>query len=601
MSLLLSCCSQNLEKDENINANNEKNYKSGKERILRLNHKENFSENIKYFISPENNNIYNNEISQDIFNLTPQNKLFNFSNLCLFCGGTECTSENYIKEKSSVIKGLISDIFYDCIIVSQRPSTALIKQHNLIKSFKANNIKLIVNCQIHGEHPKCGPNKGLETDSGYTYSPSCFIEEDIDYLNCGFQESECPPTLDFMLDIVKKISYCIEYNKGKVLVHGHSPYGRSCLVTACFAIFYFNKTADDNINDIRKKWIDAINNNQEEFCRKFEIYMDMLKNIFPKRKISIDKFIKYQNDINYDFNKIDMPNIISDFFKDNYIDEYDLSEIININYVPKILVKCLDKIIFLKNKLNIKDEQLYHLLNDKNEISKNDINKIALIKNELSQNIWNEFNKNKNLLIIIKILYHWLSSNIINCINPEKIEKIYKNEIIAEIFKSNCKYDYIAIYELIKEFKLIFSKAEYETIKYISIFISSIYCKTKDEQHIISEEMTEFKKFLYKISLLLLGYSLNKTDDPLIPSESKEILMAKNFMFILEFFIFYSTNKEIKTKIENDNSDWLDDYLNMKKRFDEKNTNDVNKEENDILLFLKYKPKVNFVSIKSFL
>ena len=601
MSLLLSCCSQNLEKDENINSNGDKNYKSGKERILRLNHKENFSENIKYFKSSENNIIYDNEISQDIFNLTPQNKLFNFTNLCLFCRGTECASENYTKEKSSIIKGLISEIFYDCIIVSQRPSTSLIKQYNLIKSFKANNIKLIVNCQIHGEHPKCGPNKGLEIDSGYTYSPSCFIEEDIDYLNCGFQENECPPTLDFMLDIIKKILYSIKYNKGKVLVHGHSPYGRSCLVTACFAIFYFNKTADESINDIRKKWIDAINNNQEEFCRKFEIYMYMLKNIFPKRKISIDKFIKYQNDINYNLNQIDVPNVVSDFFKDNFIDECDLSEIININYVPKILVKSLDKIIFLKNKLNIKDEELYHLLNDKNEISKNDINKIVLIKNELSQNIWNEFDKNENLLIIIEILYHWLSSNIINCINPENIERIYKNEIIVDIFKGNCKYESVEIFELIKEFKLIFSKAEYETIKFISIFISLIYCKEKDEQHIISEEMTGFKKFLYKISLLLLGYSLNKANDPLIPNESEEILMTKNFILILEFFIFYSPIKEIKTKKENDNSDWFIDYLNMKLRFDEKNIDNVNKDENDILLYFKYKPKVNFVSIKSFL
>ena len=28
-----------------------------------------------------------------------------------------------------------------------------------------NNIKLIINCEIYGEHPKCGPIKGLELDS----------------------------------------------------------------------------------------------------------------------------------------------------------------------------------------------------------------------------------------------------------------------------------------------------------------------------------------------------------------------------------------------------------------------------------------------------
>ena len=70
----------------------------------------------------------------------------------------------------------------------------------MVKNFKINNIKLIINCEIHGEHPKCGPIKGLESDSGYTYSPSCFIEEDIDYLNCGFQEVSYPKLNAALID-----------------------------------------------------------------------------------------------------------------------------------------------------------------------------------------------------------------------------------------------------------------------------------------------------------------------------------------------------------------------------------------------------------------
>jgi protein-tyrosine phosphatase len=80
-----------------------------------------------------------------------------------------------------------------------------------------------------------------------------------------------------MLDIVKKISYVIKYEKGKVLVHGHSVDGRCCLVIACFSIFYFNKNADEAIKDIRKKRNNAINNSsQDDFCRRFEIYINML-------------------------------------------------------------------------------------------------------------------------------------------------------------------------------------------------------------------------------------------------------------------------------------------------------------------------------------
>lgn len=256
MSLFLSCCAQDLESNENQEKNKENLNKSGgKERILRLNQQENFSENIKYFKITGEKNIYEKNTPQDIYNLNSQNKLIDFSNLCMFCGGKDCTSENYVKEKDCAIKGLISDLFYDCIFSSQRPNTALIKKYDLGKKFKEHNIKLMVNCEIHGEHPKCGPIKGLESDSGYTYSPSSFIEEGIDYLNCGFQEGECPPTLDFMLDIVKKISYAIKCKKGKVFVHGH----RSCLVVACFAIFYLNKTAEETIKEIRKKRKDAIN------------------------------------------------------------------------------------------------------------------------------------------------------------------------------------------------------------------------------------------------------------------------------------------------------------------------------------------------------
>ena len=397
MSFILSCCSQNNEKDEN-SLKNKLQKISGKERILKLTYKDDFPEEIKYFKISKEENIYENQLSNDTFNINSQNSFFDFSNLCLLCGGNNCSSEYYNENKKYAIKGLISELLYNNIYVSQRPNTELINKYKIIQSFKANNIKLIINCQIQGEHPKCGPLNGLEPDSGYTYSPSCFIEQNIDYINCGFKENEGPPTLDFMLNIIKKISYIIHNNLGKIFVHGHSADGRCCLVVACFAIFYFNKTADETINEIRKKRQNAINNaKQEEFCKKFEIYMNMIKNIFPGRPISINKFIKYQNDINIIYN---IPNIITTFFKDINNKEIDLNEMININYVPKIIVKCCDKIISLKNNFKIKNEELYNLLINQNNITQNEYNEIVLIKKELNKNIWESFDKSENLLVI---------------------------------------------------------------------------------------------------------------------------------------------------------------------------------------------------------
>ena len=74
----------------------------------------------------------------------------------------------------------------------------------------------------------------------------------------------------------------------------------------------------------------------------------------------------------------------------------------------------------------------------------------------------------------------------------------------------------------------------------------------------------------------------------------------KNFILILDFFIFFSSKKEKTiTKFDTSENDWLNDYLNMKKIFEQEDN--INKEENDILLFFKYKPKMDFLSIKSLL
>ena len=600
MSFILSCCSQNNEKDEN-SLKNKLQKISGKERILKLTYKDDFPEEIKYFKISKEENIYENQLSNDTFNINSQNSFFYFSNLCLLCGGNNCSSEYYNENNKYAIKGLISELLYNNIYVSQRPNTELINKYKIIQSFKANNIKLIINCQIQGEHPKCGPLNGLEPDSGYTYSPSCFVEQNIDYINCGFKENEGPPTLDFMLNIIKKISYIIHNNLGKIFVHGHSADGRCCLVVACFAIFYFNKTADETINEIRKKRQNAINNsNQEEFCKKFEIYMNMIKNIFPGRPISINKFIKYQNDINIIYN---IPNIITTFFKDINNKEIDLNEIININYVPKIIVKCCDKIISLKNNFNIKNEELYNLLINQNNITQNEYNEIVLIKKELNKNIWESFDKSENLLVIIELLYIWLNSYVINCVNPKKIEKLYITKIsdiynFSDIFKNKHQLTSIEINDFIKIFKIILSKTEYETIKFISIFISLIYPGIKNAQNINSEDINSFKRLLYKIAFLILGFNLDKIND--LSYESKEFSCAKNLIYIFDFFIFYSSKEDNNIiKVENNEFNWFDDYLNKKKIFEEKDK--IYNDDDDILIFLKNRPKVDFVSIKSFL
>ena len=630
MSFLFNCCSQNV--DENYMSQDvEIETKiSGKDRILRLNQQEFFPEYTKYFKTEEDKNIFENDSSSpnDIFNLNKNNQIFNIknSNLCVFCGGENCKYEDPTLHKNNAIRGLISDCFFDCIYASQRPSTALIKRYDLINSFKKNNIKLIVNCQIHGEHPNCGPNRGLESESGYSYSPSLFIAENIDVLNCGFEEMTAPFTLDFMLDIVKNIAYVIKYKKGRVLIHCHSGNGRTCLVIVCFLIYYFNLTAENAINEVRKKREKAINNSaQEEYCHKFEIYINIIKTLFGGKQIPIDNYIKYQMDLDYNFNKTNS-NIYNSYLLETYFKKTKKSnittEIIEIKYIPKLLMICLDKIMKLKIKNNLTNDILYQILNGMNTITKEEIKELSSIKKELNKNNWNALTNNDNISILTELLFSWINENVKECINPKKINRLWnkcaklfntntdnndanKNNDSSnknnfdEFMRGNCPMRKNKIYEFMNIFHIIFSKTECEIIKFISVFLAQIYPKVNNAQIASADTIREYKRFLFKLCFFLLGYNLDKVN-ALNDKNLKEMNDVKKFILILEFFIFYSIKDENKTKNHNDNyftNDWLSNYMLLKNECEEYEI----KNNEDILYFLNEKPKVDFVSIKSFL
>ena len=644
MSFLFNCCSQNAEGDYLTQDIETETKISGKDRILRLNQQEYFSEYTKYFKTEEEKNIFENDTStaNDIFNLNKNNQLLNIknSNLCVFCGGENCKYEDPSLYKNSAIRGLISDLFYDCIYASQRPSTALIKKYDLINSFKNNNIKLIVNCEIHGEHPNCGPNRGLEFESGYAYSPSLFIAENIDVLNCGYEEMTAPFTLDFMIDIVKKIAYVIKYENGRVLVHCHSGNGRTCLVIVCFLIYYFNLTAEEAIKEVRKKREKAINNDsQEEYCHKFEIYVNILKTVFTGKQIPIENHIKNQIDLDFNINNnINIPYMIKLYFNNKSSDieanNNNISpDIVKIKCIPKILMICLDKIIQLKINNNLNNDVLYSILNGMNQITKEEINELGLIKKKINKNNWDLLTNNENLSIITELLFSWINENVKECISPKKINrlwnkcsKIFNNNInsanntnntnssndntknnsestnknnFEEFMRGNYPVKKNKIYEFMNIFKIIFSKTECEIIKYISIFLTFIYPRVTNEKKVSPDTIKEYKRFLFKFCFFLLGYNLDKVNALSDNKNLKEMNDVKKFILILEFFIFYSRKDEKKETNSNDNyfnNDWLANYLALKNEYEsyELNNND------DIMLFLNEKPKIDFISVKYF-
>ena len=538
-------------------------------------------QNLRRVLYKNNSNEYSPEKDSN------GNSIFDMKNpyICIFCGGESCKYENPSKDIKSDIDGLIANLYFNCVYASQRPCTTLIKKNNLIEVFKKKRIKLIVNCQINGEHPYCGPNNGLEKDGGFAYSPSIFISEGIEVLFKGFQDLTPPYTFSFMLDIVKRMAYIIKYKKGRVLVHCHAGNGRTGIVNLCFFVFYFNLSYNEALQEIRKLRKKGVEKPlQEIYCQKFEEYIRSVKNLFPNKIRKVGDFVVNQNilDYNYDKNKIIIPSIvISYYFKNdnqNIVDKNKIyNKIINIDFIPKLIFECIEKIVEQKifNKIKLKD--LYNILNGIEEIEEDDETLIKQIINELKQYKWETFESIKDINIISEILFIWLNNNVDYCISPQKIEKIInefieflpekdiinsevnekdsKNKsLVTNIQKLFDKYINNIIYKdeiknMIISIKAHLTKVEYEIIKYLSLFLQIIYptnkinnkSNNKNNSNYFNEDLiNEYKRFLYKLSLFLLGYNLDKANASLdYISPSTELIHAKMLIFIFELIIFY--------------------------------------------------------------
>jgi protein tyrosine phosphatase domain-containing protein 1 len=133
------------------------------------------------------------------------------------------------------------------------------------------NIGLIVNVQRQGEHPYCGPNKGLEEISGFTYKPEDFTTEGVRVRLSGWKDMNVPDSIPFMLEIVKDMCKAVIQDKKTVLVHCHAGYGRTGIVLACYMIFTSTKSAEAVVQEIRKVRSGCVQkSSQMEYCKTFK-------------------------------------------------------------------------------------------------------------------------------------------------------------------------------------------------------------------------------------------------------------------------------------------------------------------------------------------
>ena len=452
--------------------------------------------------------FYNITKSVKNYNMISNEPLFSLKEtfICTFCGGKNCKHENFLNHKNPAIHGLNSDKIDDNIYASQRPSNSLIKKYDLISKFKELGIGLIVNLQLPGEHPYCGPDPLDE--SGFSYSPSIFESEDIHVGLYGWKDLDVPNSLYHMLQVVKDMYNYIHYKNKKILVHCHAGYGRTGTTIACYKIFDECISAEAAKYEIRKVRAQCIqNSSQFNYCVNFQEFIRRLKaNFYLKEKRSIENFLKYQEDLN--------------------IGKY---KFINFKYnksVPLFLLYIFDSIIDIKNKINIDELSLYTYLNSSLELKENDTELFNTIIKNINEYNWDILYSCEEPVILGQLLFDWLKNSVKFIFNNENVQKINENFNIFDKCLSTC---------------------ENQTLIIFSNFIKLIKDKEENEEIDIQKNI-----FILNFCKCSLGYS---TEENSLGENEKnnvdklfKLKLCISFLFLfnlISLFLFFSSNSSL--------------------------------------------------------
>ena len=500
-----------------------------KTEIKKYNNSENNPNDKNDIKNTDNNNNNNIDLYQTNQNIISNEPLYSLKEtlICTFCGGKNCKHENFRNHKNPAIYGLNSDKIDNNIYASQRPSNSLIKKYNLISKFKELEIGLIVNLQLPGEHPYCGPDNLNE--SGFSYSPSLFESEGIHVGLYGWKDLDVPNSLNHMLQIVKAMYNIIHYKKKKVLVHCHAGLGRTGTTIACFKIFDEGISAEAAKSEIRKVRGECIQSkNQFNYCVKFQEFIRRLKgNFYLKETRSIENFLKNQEDLN--------------------IGKY---KFLNFKYnksVPIFIQYIFDAIIDIKNKMNLEEISLYnYLISSIN--SKDDSELFTTIIKNINEYNWDILYLCEEPSILGELLFNWLQNSIEYIFNPDNINRIN---------------DY-------NEYDKYLKTCENQTLDIICKFLALIKNNNKSLED-IEEKEKQKNIFIKKLCIYCLGFDkkkLNENDNNIIDK-----------LFNLINYKYYKKYNDIENNINNndDKSQILSNVYEQLKEYYEKKEKNKNK------------------------
>ena len=210
---------------------------------------------------------------------------------CLFCGRKSCKHENWTLHKDPAIRGLNSDWITENILATQRLSSRIIEEFELIKQFREVNLTSVFNLQLPGEHPYCGD--GLLQNRAFTYTPEELYAAGMYFYNIGWPDMHVP-TINMMANLVQMMSLPIERGE-KIAVHCHAGYGRTGVAIACFLLYSTELSAEKAILLVRSKRPKCIQTpKQQKFVHEFYGFLKKNREIFCDNQCSATEYFYRQ-------------------------------------------------------------------------------------------------------------------------------------------------------------------------------------------------------------------------------------------------------------------------------------------------------------------
>ncbi|KAI9092597.1 hypothetical protein DFS34DRAFT_282607 [Phlyctochytrium arcticum] len=200
---------------------------------------------------------------------------------CFFCNGPACKYENHSlwSTPPNALPGLYSHWITPSILATQRPSTRLIRTHDLVSVFYEAGIRSVFNLQVGGEHASCGD--GLDSrGGGFSYRAEDFMDRGIYHYNFGWQDMSTP-NFNHMLSIVQVMAYALEHGD-KIAVHCHAGLGRTGLAIACYFVYGEEMHPTDAIQKVRaSRPLSLQTRKQTLFVHQFLEFISPFKIVFP--------------------------------------------------------------------------------------------------------------------------------------------------------------------------------------------------------------------------------------------------------------------------------------------------------------------------------